>query len=195
MEKRIFTAVDISDEARQKVSVCIESLRRQFPDLPVGWVKPEKLHLTLKFFGDVGEIGFKNVEKAVEQTVHQISEFKFQISDFKLKIHSTGVFRNVRNPKILWIGLEDNADLLKTTNEVLENECAKIGFAKEKRIFKPHLTIARLREPHKSKKLAETHLKREFPPIEFEVKSIAIYESTLLQTGSIYQKIKDSAVP
>lgn len=181
MKKRIFTAIDISDEAREKVSDYIASLRRQFPDVRVGWDKPEKLHLTLKFFGDVNEIGLKNVEKVIENTV-------LQISDFKLLLRSTGVFPNLRNPKILWLDLEDKTNLLKTVNELLENECTKSGFAKEKRTFKPHLTIARLRQPDKSKKLAETHLKNEFPPVEFQVKSIVIYESTLLPNGSVYRK-------
>lgn len=181
MKKRIFTAIDISDQARKKVSDYVESLRRRFPDVRVGWDKPEKLHLTLKFFGDVDENGLKNVEKAVENTV-------LQISDFKLLLCSTGVFPNLRNPKILWLDLEDKKNLLKTANEILENECVNSGFAKEKRTFKPHLTVARLRQPDKSKKLAETHLKNEFPPIEFEVKSIVIYESTLLPNGSVYRK-------
>lgn len=183
MKKRIFTAIDISDEAREKISDYIESLRRQFPDLRVGWDKPEKLHLTLKFFGDVDEIGLENIEKAVENTV-------LQMSDFDLLLHLTGVFPNVRNAKILWIGLEDKTNLLKSANTILENECAKFGFTKEKRKFKPHLTVARLREPHKSKKLAETHLKNEFPLIEFTAKSIVIYESTLLPSGSIYKRFK-----
>ena len=190
MKKRIFTAIDVSDEARQKVAVYIESLRREFPDLRVGWEKPEKLHLTLKFFGDVDENGLQNVEKTVEKTARRISNFRFQISDFRLLIQSTGVFPNLRNPKILWLGLEDNADLLKTINEILENEFAKIGFSKEKRNFRPHLTFARLRQPLKSGKLAEIHIKNEFPPTEFTVKSIEIYESTLLPTGSNYRKIK-----
>lgn len=181
MKKRIFTAIDVSDEARRKFSFYIESLRRQFFDLRVGWEKPEKLHLTLKFFGDVDDNGLRNIKNAVEKTAQQIS-------DFKLLIHSTGVFPNLRNPKILWLDFEDKSNLLKMTNEILEKECAKFGFAKEKRIFKAHLTIARLREPHKSKRLAETHLKNEFPPVEFEVKSIVIYESKLLPNGSVYRK-------
>ena len=184
MKKRIFTAIDICHEAREKVSVYIESLRREFPDLRVGWEKAEKLHLTLRFFGGVDRNGLKNIENAVEETAQQIS-------DFKLIIHSTGVFPNVRGAKILWLGLEDKTNLLKKTNEVLENECAKFDFAKEKRNFKPHLTIARLREPEKSKRLAVTHLKNEFPPIEFDAKSIVIYESKLLPNGSIYRKIED----
>lgn len=184
MKKRIFTAIDISDKAREKVFVYIESLRRRFPDLRVGWEKAEKLHLTLNFLGDVDEISLINAENAVKKTARQIS-------DFKLKIHSTGVFPNVTNAKILWLGLDGEMNLLKTTNEILDNECTKFGLAKEKRKFRPHLTIACLREPNKSRQLAETHIQNVFPPVVFEVKSIVIYESTLLSNGSIYSKLQD----
>ncbi len=181
MKKRIFTAIDIPGEARQKISNYSKSLRREFPDLCVGWEKPEKIHLTLKFFGDVDEFELENIEIAAENTARQVS-------DFNLKIISNGVFPDLQKPKILWLGLEDENSSLKRMNEILESECEKFGFTKEKRDFKPHLTIARLREPEKSKKLAETHLENEFPPIEFKVQSIVIYESKLLPTGSIYQK-------
>ena len=183
MKRRIFTAIDISDEAREKVSVYIESLRRDFQDLRVGWEKSEKLHLTLKFFGDVYENELENVQKIAENTASQMSSFK-------LKISSNGVFPNLSKTKILWLGLEDESDCLKKTNEIFEKECEKFGFAKENRNFKPHLTIARLREPEKSKKLAEIHLQNEFPPIEFSAESLVIYESKLLSNGSIYRKLR-----
>ncbi len=72
---------------------------------------------------------------------------------------------------------------------ILETECEKIGFKKEKRIYKPHLTIARLREPQKSKNLVQNHLENKFEPVSFEVSEIVIYESKLQPTGSIYKKV------
>lgn len=182
MKKRIFAAIDISDKTRQKITDYIAALSRQFPDLRVGWENPQKLHLTLKFFGDVDENGLENIKNALAMTARKISKFN-------LMIYSTGVFPNLKNPKILWLGVNDESHLLKMTNERLENNCADFGFIKEKRSFKPHLTIARLREPNRSVKLAEIHIENEFPPIEFQINEIVIYESTLLPNGSIYQKI------
>jgi 2'-5' RNA ligase len=80
----------------------------------------------------------------------------------------------------------DKQGKLRELNENLERECEKAGFAKEKRNFKPHLTIARLREPHKSTLLVERHLMEEFLSEKFEVSEIVIYESLLQKTGSIY---------
>ena len=180
--KRIFTAIDISDEARRKASNYIETLKRAFPNLRVGWDKPEKLHFTLKFLGDMDEKHLDDLTAAVEKTAKQISEFKLQVT-------GTGVFPSKRNARILWLGVKDESGSLQKLNEALEIECEKFGFAKEKRNFKPHLTVARLREPKKSKDLIEEHLRNEFDSNEFIVAEIVIYESRLQKTGSIYSVV------
>lgn len=177
--KRIFAAIDNFDESRLKISDYIESLRREFSNIRVGWEKPEKLHLTLKFFGDANEKQLANLIEAVEKTAKQISDFNLQIKD-------TGVFPSKRNAKILWLGVKDETETLQRLNEILETECERFGFPKEKRNFKPHLTIARLREPQKSGELIETHQRNEFESEEFRVSEVVIYESQLQKSGSIY---------
>lgn len=180
--KRIFVAIDISDEAKQKVSPYVETLRAEFPRLRVGWEKPEKLHLTLKFLGDIDDEKLKKLIVAVEKTTGQLSVFKLQIKE-------TGVFPSPRNARILWLGLHDENKSLQKLNEILESECEKIGFAREKRNFKAHLTIARLREPRNSNELAQKHLQNEFEAVEFEASEIVIYDSKLLPQGSIYSVV------
>lgn len=188
MKKRIFTAIDISEQAKRKVSAYIESLRKEFSGLRVGWEKAEKLHLTLKFSGDCDERQLKNLQNAAANSVKIFVEQE-NISIFKVQISETGVFPSKRNPRILWLGLQDEEGNLGKINRILETECERAGFEKENRIFKPHLTIARIREPHKSKSLAESHLGNEFEPVEFEVSEIVIYESSLQPIGSIYKKV------
>ncbi len=182
--KRIFAAIDISEEARAKIEDYIKDLREDFSEIRVGWERTEKLHLTLKFFGDVDEEQLIKLTAAVEETTKQLSEFKLQIIE-------TGVFPSRRNAKILWLGVQDQKGSLQKLNEILESECEKKGFVREKRNFKAHLTIARLREPHKSKELVDRHLQNEFYSDEFPVSKIAIYESNLQKTGSIYERIKN----
>ena len=177
--KRIFAAVDISDEARRKVASYIETLRNEFRNVRVGWDKPEKLHLTLKFLGDTDDGQLRELEKIVR-------EISAKITNFKLQIAETGVFPNVRNPRVLWIDVKDEAGSLAKINARLESECEKIGFKKEKRAFVPHLTIGRVREPNRAKDLARKHLENGFEPVEFEVSELVIYESKLRPTGSVY---------
>jgi len=183
--KRIFVAVDISDKARRKVSTYIQELRDEFSNLRVGWEKTEKLHLTLKFLGDTDEIQLEKLNEIVRNIAGQISKFS-------LKIAETGVFPSPRNARILWIDVKDDKGSLAKINRLLETECEKIGFSKERKNYKPHLTVARLREAGKSKELAEKHLRKEFEPAEFEVAEIMIYESRLQPAGSIYSKVQSS---
>lgn len=105
--KRIFTAIDLSDEARSEVSDYIEKLRGEFRGLRVGWERAEKLHLTLKFLGDLYETDLQNLIEAVEKAAKQISGFDLQISQ-------TGAFPTKRNARILWLGLKDESDGLST---------------------------------------------------------------------------------
>jgi len=177
--KRIFTAIDISDEARRQVSDYIADLRAEFPSVRVGWDKPKKLHLTLKFLGDIDQLQLHKLTEAVKETAKQNLEFK-------LKISKTGAFPSQKNARVLWLGIEDEKGSLQKLNEILEAECESKGFAGEKRNFKAHLTIARLREPENSKELIEIHLQNDFQSGEFSVSEVVIYESQLQKTGSIY---------
>lgn len=190
MKKRIFTAIDLSEEARGKVSDYIQNFSGEFSGLRVGWEKAEKLHLTLKFLGDCDERQLDALKNAVLNTVNSFSALE-KVENFKICISNTGVFPAKRNARILWLGLRDESGNLAKINQILEAECGKAGFEREKRGLKPHLTIARLREPHRSKDLIEKHLKNKFEPVEFCVSGIAIYESKLQPTGSIYQKLKE----
>ena len=180
--KRIFVAVDISDEARRRTAAYIESLRSEFANLRVCWEKPEKLHLTMKFLGDTNDEQLEKLKDIAENIAPEIPKFN-------LKITETGVFPSRRNARVLWIDVKDEKGSLAEINRLLEIECERIGFPRETRNFKPHLTIARLKEPHVSRELIERHLGNEFEPVVFEVAEIVIYESRLRPTGSIYEKL------
>jgi len=177
--KRIFTAIDISEEARRRVSDYVENLRGEFPKPRVGWEQAEKLHLTLKFLGDAND-------EQIEKLTVSIEKIAAEISSFALRVSGVGIFPSARNARILWLGLIDESKSLLKLNELLESECERIGFPREKRSFKPHLTVARLREPAKSVELVKTHLQSDFPRVGFGVEEIIIYQSRLLPRGSLY---------
>jgi 2'-5' RNA ligase len=177
--KRIFTAIDISEAARAECANYVENLKSVSPQLRVGWEKPEKLHFTLKFLGDIDETQLRNLTEAVAAATGKILKFKIRIA-------GTGVFPSKRNARILWLGVNDEHANMPKAKEVLEGECFERGLAKENRDFKAHLTIARLREPLKSAELVEKHLCENFVSGEFTVSRITIYESRLQKSGSIY---------
>jgi 2'-5' RNA ligase len=179
MKKRIFVAVEISDEARRNAAGYAKILRERFPAARVGWEKTEKLHLTMKFLGETDPEQLAALLEAAEDAARKISPFRLQIS-------GTGVFPSPKQARILWLGVKGEA-ALKRLNEILESECERRGFPKEKRSFRGHLTIGRLKE--KSADLVENHLLNKFEPVEFEVGEIVVFESRLQPTGSIYSVI------
>ncbi|MBS1796657.1 MAG: RNA 2',3'-cyclic phosphodiesterase [Acidobacteria bacterium] len=181
--KRIFVAVEISNEARRRVTALMDSLKHEFPRARVGWEKPEKLHLTLKFLGET-------TDSQLEELKVIVGKIAVSVPPFKLRIKNTGVFPNPRSPRVLWIDVADEHSRLKQINRELEADCAPLGFPPEKRDFVPHLTIARIREPLAARPLAQKHLQKGFESVGFDVAEIVIYESKLLPSGSVYKAVE-----
>ena len=176
---RVFVAVDISEEARRLVAERINFLQAKFSDLRVGWDKPEKLHLTLKFLGEI------SAEK-LPLIINSVENAAIEIEPFSLAVECAGAFPPRGAARILWLGVKDESQNLSAIQKRLETELERIGFERERRDFKPHLTIARLKEPAKARNLTDLHLKTEFPKTVFEVPEIVVYKSDLRPTGSVY---------
>lgn len=180
--KRTFIAIDIPDQIRLAVAERIGELRNAFPRLRVGWERPEKLHLTLKFLGDVEQDRLDGIIQSLNDAVQYTEPLGLAVS-------GAGVFPSTRKPRVLWLGITDADDRLSELSCNLEAAMENLGFPKEDRRFAPHLTIARIRDPNRSSDLAAEHIRRGFAPMEFTVSEVALYESKLLPTGSVYSKL------
>jgi 2'-5' RNA ligase len=95
---------------------------------------------------------------------------------------------------VLWIGISDPSGKLGKLHAQLENESAKVGFEKEVRLFHPHLTIARLRQPQRAGALATAHKQMEFTPAEIAVSELLVIRSELGSAGSKYAVISRHAL-
>ena len=136
MNLRCFIAIDIPDRIRQEIGALTDNLKKY--DADVKWIPPENLHLTLKFLGSTAEILLAGVNDALSAVV-------VSYKPFCIKIEDTGFFPNRKNPRICWIGLEDDAGILKSLHADVENAMKRLGFKSEDRGFNPHLTIGRVR--------------------------------------------------
>ena len=175
--KRIFIAIDISDEARWAISEYIFALKSRFHD-GVRWEHVEKLHLTVKFIG-------KTDGETVNKLTAGLSKIALNHSAFDLTLNGTGAFPSAKNARVLWIGIVQSSMLQKLYTAV-EDACFAAGFPRESRAFSPHLTIARIKDVHRANELTREHLSLAFGPISFRVPRIVIYESKLLPSGSVY---------
>lgn len=168
--KRIFAAVDISDAARERIAVYVRELRERFADMSVRWERSEKLHVTLRFAGDLdaGELA------AFQERVAACAA---NTSPFVIAIDGTGAFVKRRSrANVLWLGLASRRKLEKLAASLDEHNSR----------FNPHLTIGRLKDVKACRELIDKHLAAKFERVEFEAAEIVVYESKLLPSGSVY---------
>lgn len=133
---RSFIAVPLPEEVRRAVGMTIEELRGFGAD--VGWVRPENLHLTLRFLGEQGERELDRVREA-------LAEATAEASPFTVSLQGLGAFPLRGTPRVIWVGVAEGADQLSALQAAVEAALAQRGFRPEERAFHPHLTIGRVR--------------------------------------------------
>lgn len=180
--RRIFLAIDISDAARALCGSHISSLRKEFPQVRVGWELPEKLHITLKFLGSTTD---KNITDLNDHMTHVAGQHR----PFELKLGAPGSFPEKGKPRVLWIGAGGAIDELARLQANVEQVCASLGYEPENKSFHPHITVGRIRDHRDSFALADAHRAARIEPVEFEVGRLVIYESKLQPSGSVYSKL------
>lgn len=145
---RLFYALTLPDEIRERLSALQNEVHHQNPSKGVRWVVPENLHLTLRFVGDVGEerlTEFITLGQDVAQHCHR----------FELTLQGFGGFPNLRNPRILWSGVQEGLPDLQRLAEYLNSGVVKMGLKAEAQPFLPHITLARIK-PEQTKTVAFT---------------------------------------
>ncbi|MDH3505189.1 MAG: RNA 2',3'-cyclic phosphodiesterase [Nitrospirota bacterium] len=133
---RVFLAVELSTDLRQKVAELQQQLRATLPT--VNWVRPGAIHLTLKFLGYVDPA-------IVEQLLTAMEPIRKSQAPITLEIQGLGVFPNIRRPRILWIGCAGDSHSLLNLVSQIEGALEPLGFPPEEKPYHPHLTLARIK--------------------------------------------------
>jgi len=128
---RLFIALDIDEAIRERITRFVEGASGFAPD--ARWMKPESLHVTLKFIGE-------QPEAAVEQTKDALGTIAMEPAE--IHFHGYGFFPTAKAPRVFWIGLEAGPQLAELA-AVIDEEMSALGIPKEDRAFSPHLTLAR----------------------------------------------------
>jgi RNA 2',3'-cyclic 3'-phosphodiesterase len=179
---RIFCAVELPDEVKSRVAENIKRLRSEFPHARASWEKPEKLHLTLKFLGGIEPSRVELLSGAATLAASRVEPFR-------LTIAGPGAFPPNGQPRVLWLGIEDASGRLALLQRSLEDACAAARFPREPRPFKPHLTLARIRQPQGARELAAAHRETHFEPQDFNVTELVVMRSELGPGGSRYTPV------
>jgi 2'-5' RNA ligase len=178
---RSFFAVELSAEIAVEVRKIQGALKERATG--VRWVRPEGIHLTLKFLGEVEQDRIEAIVRKAEGAIQGVGPFT-------VGIRGGGGFPTVKNPRVIWIGVEDHSGMLKQLQTRIEAGMAELGFTQEKRGFTPHLTVGRLRSGKGSKTVAQAiDAIRTSDLGSLEVREIILFRSHLKPTGAEYTKL------
>lgn len=176
---RLFVAITIEEKIKEEIFQFEEEIKDK-TQAKVKWVPKENLHLTLKFLGEVKE-------KKSKEVIDELKVVAIGFPVFKLKFERTGGFPPGKHPRVIWVGAEGK-EIFKLV-EKIEKCMEVIGFLREKRDFKSHITIGRIKGGTFELDLIEQKKNTFFG--EMEVKNIDLYQSHLSPQGPTY-KIKES---
>lgn len=176
---RTFVAIDIPEDVRHKIVDLLQVLKPTTNS--VRWTRPEGLHITLKFLGELSP-------ERIEAVKTQLASVRLH-APLSLQISGAGYFPSEHSPRVIWLGILAGPELAELAGQVEEN-LAAVGIPKEDRPFSAHLTLGRLRTPDKIPVVKETLRRRE--PLEFgsfTAEELFLYESRLSPGGSVYHKL------
>lgn len=181
---RLFVAIDIPESLKEEINNFIFSNYRLVDKNKINWVKKENLHITLKFIGEID----KELLPKVEERLSFCSKDKRW---FKVKLEGVGVFPKINSARVLWIGVKEEENYIFDLAQRIEDELAKLNIEKEKREFRTHLTVGRikvLRDRESIDSFVKKFSKKSFGV--FEVDGFVLYESVLKSEGAEYSVVK-----
>jgi RNA 2',3'-cyclic 3'-phosphodiesterase len=177
---RLFVALEIPSDVRENLAALLKSLREVSPQ--TRWVRPENLHVTLKFIGEVLETKVSGIRGALAR-VHSAQPVAL---DFR----RLGFFPNEKHPRVLWAGIEASPNL-KTLAAEIDGAMEKLGIPREQRPFSPHLTLARFdppRLPETPRTAIQENAGREFGSLR--ASQFHLIESKLKPSGAEYTTVE-----
>lgn len=153
------------------------------------WVKPESMHLTVVFLGNVSVENLAAMEQPVQETCGRFGPFQ-------IALKGVGCFPNARNPRVLWVGLEGDIERMGRFRDEVQAQVAPFGIKEEKRPFRPHLTLGRFnRSPRGDRELER--ILNEYGDLSTPacvLEELVLFKSELRRGGSIYTKLKSWAL-
>jgi 2'-5' RNA ligase len=175
---RAFIAIDLPEVVRQELASISYDLNLKVPNKSIRWVRPENIHLTLKFLGDTKV----EILNQISGGLDRVGGDNPQID---LNLNKLGCFPNPRRPRIVWVDVNGDLDSLLLLQKMIDQMLNPIGWELDKRKFHPHLTLGRVKN---SLQVEGSGLPwgSQVKPVTFTVDSLKLYESVLKSSGAVY---------
>jgi 2'-5' RNA ligase len=178
---RLFIAIEIPDEIKQRMA----EVQRRLQDTSVdaGWTRPEGIHLTLKFLGEVPEAKVRDIINGLQHAAEVVGPFR-------LEVGGVGTFPSPKNARVVWVGVSGDVEKLARLQSSVEETISEIGFERDKRAFTPHLTLGRT----KYLRSRDTWLKaldevKDIRLSGFDVAAVSLMKSELKPSGAVYTEV------
>jgi 2'-5' RNA ligase len=184
--KRLFIALDLAIPVVEQLAVFQEQIQEELADeddVRVRWTSPENIHLTMKFLGDT--------EDALVPMLRQtLGELVKPLFPFEVEAKGIGCFPKPKRPRIIWSGFDDQSEeVLSLLQQALERDLEELGFQKEDRPFRPHVTLGRVKSRAKPDFTDLMDGRTETSFGKSYIKDVILYESELTSEGPIYTVI------
>lgn len=179
---RSFISIELPEKVRSDLSEVEKRLKKTKADFR--WVKPDNIHLTLKFLGEIKE-------ESIGEIINVMRRACSHCNSFNLELEGVGLFPNLKYPRVLWVGIKDNP-LLTDLQTKIEDGMVSLGFKKDNKKFKAHLTLGRFRSSTGKEDLMEAiepHKKNSFGLTN--VKYISLMKSDLSPFGARYTTVSE----
>jgi len=179
---RTFLAAEIPFGVKNAIRSIQEQLDHRIQG--IRWTKPEGMHLTLKFFGNISESDIPCISGVVEKETSVTTPVT-------LIARSIGTFPGPSRPRVLWMGLEGETDGLYKLNEAIESNLEQCGFKKDLRSFNPHLTLGRAKAQRGIYTgIREVMVEKErYNAGQFKITGLTLFRSDLKSDGPLYRKL------
>jgi 2'-5' RNA ligase len=175
---RTFVAIDLP----ASVQAALDRFEKELQEAQaaIAWVKPERVHLTLKFLGEVLPERIPEIQKGLEHVASSAMPFRLQPS-------SCGAFPTLKQMRVIWVGLTGDWEALKRLQTGVEEAMGELGFKKEERPFRAHLTLGRVKGSRHLRALQDLLVSRQgFEAEAFDVTELVLYKSDLRPEGALY---------
>jgi len=174
---RLFIALPLPLSIKEELSRAQDRFKQFAP--AAGWVRPDNLHITLKFLGDTDNEQAEKIKLAMTKTADEFDQITAVLSEF-------GFFPSQHRPKVFFAATDQQTQLQKIAF-ALEKNLAGLGFTEEQR-FVSHITLCRIKNAVDVEALA-AEIKKVKLTGSFSVKEIALVKSTLKSRGPEYQTV------
>lgn len=173
---RAFIAIQLPAKARNELARINEILAAQLPPRTVRWVKPELMHLTLHFLGDTAVAKLPSLYEALDNS-------SAKHDAFTLSLDHLGCFPNRKRPRVIWAGIKGELGAAAALKSEIDQALLPLGWKKDERPFRPHLTIGRVKD---SRKFQSINWQINIVKLALPVRAVHLIESELTPSGPIY---------